>query len=64
LAALSEGDWTYIRQEEDVREELFHVGEDANEQHNLAGDPAMQARLARMRTALSRLTGGAVKPKR
>jgi arylsulfatase A-like enzyme len=64
LAALSEGDWTYIRQEGEVREELFHVGEDANEQHNLAGDPAMQTRLARMRTALSRLTGGAVEPKR
>ena len=29
LAALAEGDWTYIRREGDVREELFHLRDDA-----------------------------------
>src|SRR6185312_471333 len=28
LAALSDGDWTYIRREGDVREELFHLPDD------------------------------------
>jgi arylsulfatase A-like enzyme len=58
LAALAAGDWTYIRREGNVREELFHVREDANEQRNLAGDPAMVPALLRMRSALDRLTGG------
>ena len=64
LAALTEGDWTYIRREGDVREELFHVREDAQEQHNLAGDPAMQPTLERMRAALGRLTAGPLTPQR
>ena len=38
LAALAEGDWTYIRRDGDVQEELFHLREDAGEAHNLAGD--------------------------
>ena len=32
-------DWSYIRREGDVHEELFHLREDPKEQHNLAGDP-------------------------
>jgi len=58
MAALTEGDWAYIRQEGDVREELFHLGADANELHNLAGDPANEPTLERMRKALDRLRGG------
>jgi arylsulfatase A-like enzyme len=64
LGALAEGDWTYIRREGDVREELFHFREDAQELHNRALDPAVQGMLARMRQALSRLTAGPLTPQR
>ncbi len=64
LAALSDGDWTYIRHEGDLREELFHSHEDAGELHNLAADPAKQPTLQRMRRALSRLTAGPLTPER
>ena len=40
LGAVIEEDWTYIRHEEEHREELFHLRADAKEQRNLAGDPA------------------------
>ena len=58
------GDWSYIRREGDVREELFHLREDAKEQRNLAGDPAAQTTLEQMRAALDRLTGGPLLPER
>jgi arylsulfatase A-like enzyme len=64
LAALTEGDWTYIRREEGPREELFNVREDAREQLNLAEDPAMRPTLERLRNALSRLTAGPLTPRR
>ena len=50
LGALNEGEWSYIRREGDLREELFHLREDAREQRNLAGDPAARPTLERMRT--------------
>jgi hypothetical protein len=61
---LSEGDWTYIRRDGDVREELFQVREDGSEQHNLAGEAAHAARLKRMRQTLGRLTAGPLTPER
>jgi arylsulfatase A-like enzyme len=64
LGALIDGDWTYIRREGDVREELFHLPEDAHERHNLAREPAMQPTLERMRGDLGRLTGGPLTPER
>jgi arylsulfatase A-like enzyme len=64
IAALIEGGWTYIRREGDVREELFHVREDGGEMHNLAGTPAMQPQLDRMRDTLRRLTAGPLTPQR
>jgi arylsulfatase A-like enzyme len=64
IAAVIEGGWAYIRREADVREELFHLPEDARELHNLAGAPAMQPRLGRMRELLSRLTSGPLTPQR
>ena len=64
LGAVKEKDWSYIRREDPVREELFHVSEDANEQRNLAGDPRAQSTLEQMRAALSRLTGGPLLPER
>jgi arylsulfatase A-like enzyme len=64
LAALTGGNWSYIRKEGDVHEELFHVREDAQEKRNLAGDPASRPVLERMREALSQLTGGPLTPRR
>jgi arylsulfatase A-like enzyme len=64
LAALTEGDWTYIRRDGEVREELFRVREDAQQRHNLANDPAMRPTLNRMRRALDELTAGPLTPKR
>jgi arylsulfatase A-like enzyme len=63
-AALADGQWTYIRREGDVREELFRTRDDAQEQRDLAGDPAMQPILVRMRAELDRLTGGPLTPGR
>ena len=64
VAALTEGDWAYIRSEGDGREELFHLREDAQERNDLATDPTMQPRLERMRGALGRLTAGPLTPRR
>ena len=49
LGAVKEKDWSYIRREGDVREELFHLRDDPREQHNLAGDPSAQPTLKQMR---------------
>jgi arylsulfatase A-like enzyme len=64
LAALIEGDWSYIRREGDVHEELFHRRDDVKEAHNLAGDPAVRPRLAQMRQTLGQLTAGPLTPQR
>jgi arylsulfatase A-like enzyme len=64
LAALTDGDWTYIRREGNVREELFHAPEDAQQRRNRASDPAMRPTLERMRGALSRFTAGPLTPAR
>jgi hypothetical protein len=58
LAALTEGDWIYIRREGEVREELFRWREDAAESRNVAGDPALHSTLERLRKALNQLTAG------
>ena len=64
LGALKEGDWSYIRREAELREELFHLNADAKEQHNLAGDPAARTTLEQMRQALNVLTAGPLFPER
>jgi arylsulfatase A-like enzyme len=64
LAALTEGEWTYIRGASDAREELFRLRADASEMHNLAGEAAMKPTLVRMRQTLDRLTAGALTPQR
>ncbi len=64
LGAIKDGEWSYIRQEGDVHEELFHLREDAKEIHDRAGDPAAQTILQQMRAALDRLTGGPLLPER
>ena len=64
LGALNDGDWSYIRGEGNVHEELFRVSQDAKEQRNLARDLTAQPILERMRQTLDRLTGGPLVPQR
>jgi arylsulfatase A-like enzyme len=64
LAALIDGDWSYIRREGERNELLFNLREDAGEQHDRADDPAMQSTLEHMRQALGQLTGGRLTPDR
>ena len=64
LGALDDGEWSYIRREVNVREELFRLSKDVKEQHNLAGDPGAQPILERMRKTLLNLTGGPLMPER
>jgi arylsulfatase A-like enzyme len=64
LGAVKDEDWSYIRREGDVREELFHLRKDPRERHDLSGDPTARTTLERMRAALERLTGGPLHPRR
>jgi arylsulfatase A-like enzyme len=64
LAALTLGDWIYIRREGNVHEELFRLRDQSPERQNLASDPAMQPTLERMRGALGQVTGGPLTPER
>ena len=64
LGAVKDGEWSYIRREGDVHEELFHLRDDAKEMRNLAVDPAAQTILQQMRAALDQLTGGPLLPQR
>jgi arylsulfatase A-like enzyme len=65
LGALTDGDWSYIRSEEEsVHEELFNLSDDVTEQRNLAGDPAALPILERMRQTLRTLTDGPLVPER
>jgi arylsulfatase A-like enzyme len=64
LGVVVGGDWSYIRHEEEHREELFDLRADAKEQRNLAGDLAAVPTLERMRAALDRLTDGPLVPQR
>jgi arylsulfatase A-like enzyme len=64
LAALTDGDWTYIRREGELREELFRWREDRGESRNLVDEPAMRPTVERMRKALGRLTAGPLTPDR
>ena len=63
-AAVKDTHWSYIRREVDGREKLFDLSEDPKEQHDLAGEPAAQAKLEQMRAALDRMTGGPLSPER
>jgi arylsulfatase A-like enzyme len=63
-AALTEGDWTYIRRGPDSSEELFRADSDDKQLYNLAGVPAVQSTLTRLRSTMDRLTSGPLTPKR
>jgi arylsulfatase A-like enzyme len=62
LAAVKGKDWSYIRREGNVRDELFHLPDDPNEAHNLADEPAAQTTVEQMRRTLDGLTGGRSPP--
>jgi arylsulfatase A-like enzyme len=64
MGAVNDREWSYIRSEGQVREELFHLSNDAKEQRNLVRDPASQPVLRRLRDALGRLAGGPLEPRR
>ena len=64
LAGLAQDDWTYIRRDGEVQEELFRRRDDAKQQHNLASDPSVRAVLEQMRDTLNRLTDGPLTPER
>ncbi len=64
MGALSDGEWSYIRSEGQVREELYHLSRDADQRRNLSRDAALRPVLERMRDALGRLTGGPLDPSR
>ncbi len=61
-AALTEGDWTYIRSGKAAREELYRIREDPGERQNLASDPILPPVLLRLRAELDRLSNGALTP--
>jgi arylsulfatase A-like enzyme len=56
LIGLAEGEYVYIRNQGDRREQLFHERDDPEELNNLAKFDAMNARLARFRSRLDQLT--------
>ena len=64
LGAVKEQEWSYIRREGEVHEELFHLRNDPGERFNRADEPNHREALERMRSALDRLTGGPLSPRR
>ena len=64
LGALDDGDWSYIRGQDDAHEELFHLRNDVKQQRNLARDPTARPILDGMRQTLEKLTGGPLTPDR
>ena len=65
LGAVKDAEWSYISRDVNLHEELFHLAVDLIEQErNLASDPAARPALERMRSALDRVTGGPLLPKR
>jgi arylsulfatase A-like enzyme len=64
LAALVEKDWSYIKREGHIDEQLFYLRKDTAELRNLAADPAARPTLERMREALGHLTAGPLTPDR
>jgi arylsulfatase A-like enzyme len=57
LVSLAEGDYVYIRNEGDGREQLFHERDDPDERFNLAKVETMRPRLERLRERLDRIKG-------
>ena len=63
-AALKDSEWSYLRREVEVGEQLYHLTEDPREQRNLAQDPSTQELLHRLRESLNGRTNGPLLPGR
>jgi arylsulfatase A-like enzyme len=63
-ASLKDSEWSYMRREVDLGEQLYHLTEDAHEQRNLAKDPSAQETLGRLRARLDQWTNGPLIPSR
>jgi arylsulfatase A-like enzyme len=63
-ASLKDSEWSYMRREVEVGEQLYHLTDDAREQHNLARDPSVQDTLRRLRASLDQWTKGPLLPSR
>ena len=63
-ASLKDSEWSYMRREVEVGEQLYHLIEDSREQHNLAQDPSVQDTLRRLRASLDQRTNGPLLPSR
>ena len=64
LGGFADDEWSYIRREGEVYEELFDLRIDGKEERNLANDPAARPSLDRMRDRLKKLTAGPLTPER
>ena len=49
MAMFNDAEWTYIRREGNIREELYHLGKDAKQQHNLVREQDAKPTLERLR---------------
>jgi arylsulfatase A-like enzyme len=63
-ASLKDSEWSYLRREVEVGEQLYHLTEDPREQRNVAQDPSAQDTLRRLRASLDRRTEGPLLPGR
>jgi arylsulfatase A-like enzyme len=63
-ASLKDSEWSYLRREVEVGEQLYHLTEDPREQRNVAQDPSAQDTLSRLRASLDRRTEGPLLPGR
>jgi arylsulfatase A-like enzyme len=62
LVSLAEGDFVYIRNEGDGREELFNERDDPHELSNRAGQSTMNLRLEQLRKQVARFRAGSGAP--
>lgn len=63
-ASLKDTEWSYMRREVEIGEQLYHLTEDPREQRNLAQDPSTQGLLHQLRERLNGRTNGPLLPGR
>ncbi len=63
-ASLKDSEWSYMRREVEVGEQLYRLTDDAGEQRNIASDPSVQETLRRLRANLDQRTEGPLLPNR
>ncbi len=64
MASMTVAGWSYIRRGGVPREELYDLARDPHEIRDLSREAVSESRLAAMRKALSRMTGGPLTPDR